>query len=99
MAYLLKVWKLLHGPLGDMVKAFIKVVYALVTTELYAIVKEAVALVQADPSLILNEEKRDVAFKIIKELCAAKGIFVRDSIINMLIEARVQVLKVFGGGK
>ena len=42
---------------------------------------------------LLNEEKRKIAFDKIKEVAEEKGIEVRDSVINLLIELAVSWLK------
>jgi len=98
MSWLLKAWRILKGPAGDLLKALIKVITEIVTGELYALVKEAVEMVQNDPGILNDSEKREAALAYLKDKAGKRGIFIRDSIGNLLIEAYIQVRKIFSGG-
>jgi hypothetical protein len=52
--------------------------------------KQVVAEIEADPSVIIDEDKRKEAIARIKDYAGQQGMFLRDSIINFAIELAVQ---------
>ena len=57
-------------------------------------IEEILKEIQADPSLVLDEDKRNAAFNKIKEAAKEHGVAtVKDSVIYMAIEMIIQALK------
>jgi len=77
----------------DFLKAIFQGAVELTLAALKDLAIQVVSELQYDPSIITNEDKRKIAFERIKVLAKAKGISVKDSLINLAIELAVQYLK------
>ncbi len=74
-----------------MFKVFLNVALTLILGRLKVFVLETVEKYNAET--ITNEEKRDLAFTEIKSRAAAEGKTLRDSLINLVREIAVTLLK------
>ena len=75
---------------GEIVKPLIRFLLSKVGGSVYAIAKDVVKSIELDPSIILNVDKRRVAFEAVKQRLEDEGKVVRTSIINLAIELAVQ---------
>ena len=83
----------LTNSLWSMLKEIISGSTEILLAQLKDIALEACLKVQNDPSLISDEAKRNKAFEEIVLKAKAKGLEVKDSIINLAIELAVSFLK------
>lgn len=74
-----------------MLKIFLNIILGMILGKLKAFALSTVEKLNAET--LTNEEKREAAFKAIKEEGIEEGKSLRDSLINLIIEVAVTYLK------
>ena len=95
MKWVIMAWRILKGPLGDILKVMIKTLKTLATTEIVRIVKFAVDEVAKDPTLLGDDAKRKAALELIEQECIQSGVVIKDWLKNFLLEAVIGLKKLF----
>jgi surface antigen len=89
------IWNWIKAKFVSTVKAFLASVFTKAKTEIIAALKDVAvqAVIKLADTDLSNEEKRKAAITEIKAYALARGIQVKDSMLALIVELAVQVVK------